>query len=304
MRELIRARRRCRRHARVHAGSCRRRSFSQCPRLKVIACALKGFDNFDVAACSEAGMWVTIVPDLLTEPTAELAVGLAIGAGATIRDGDHAGARRHVRRLASGALRHRARRLDRRHRRHGRGRPRDRRRLGGFGCRILGVDPGARDAAPASPRPNSTRALTASDYLILAVPLTPGDVPSDRPRRAQAREAGRAADQCRTRLGGRRIGGRRCARRGLARRLRGGCVRDGGLGAAQIGRERSIRACCAHPRTLFTPHLGSAVERVRLDIAMQVADDIAAVLAGQRPRHAINAPVHRSSGLARQALKL
>jgi phosphonate dehydrogenase len=56
--------------------------------------------------------------------------------------------------------------------------------------------------------------------------------------------------------------------------------------------------------TLFTPHLGSAVDRVRLEIAMQVADDIAAVLAGQRPRHAINEPVRRSSGLARQALKI
>lgn len=54
---------------------------SACPQLKVIACALKGFDNFDVAACTAAGVWVTIVPDLLTNPTAELAVALALGLG-------------------------------------------------------------------------------------------------------------------------------------------------------------------------------------------------------------------------------
>ena len=61
---------------------------SACPRLKVIACALKGFDNFDVAACTAAGVWVTIVPDLLTNPTAELAIALALGLGRNLREAD------------------------------------------------------------------------------------------------------------------------------------------------------------------------------------------------------------------------
>src|SRR5262249_50430826 len=59
-----------------------------CPRLKVVACALKGLDNFDVEACTDAGVWVTIAPDLLTNPTAELAVGLAIGLARRVREGD------------------------------------------------------------------------------------------------------------------------------------------------------------------------------------------------------------------------
>ena len=46
------------------------------PKLKIVACALKGFDNFDLAAAACAGVWVSAVPDLLTNPTAELAVGL------------------------------------------------------------------------------------------------------------------------------------------------------------------------------------------------------------------------------------
>ena len=51
---------------------------AECPRLKIVAAALKGFDNFDVAACTRRGIWFTIVPDLLTEPTAELALGLLL----------------------------------------------------------------------------------------------------------------------------------------------------------------------------------------------------------------------------------
>ena len=37
------------------------------PRLRVVACALKGFDSYDIAACTRAGVWVSIVPDLLTD---------------------------------------------------------------------------------------------------------------------------------------------------------------------------------------------------------------------------------------------
>ena len=34
-----------------------------CPKLKVIGAALKGYDNFDVKACTERGIWLTIAPD-------------------------------------------------------------------------------------------------------------------------------------------------------------------------------------------------------------------------------------------------
>jgi len=59
-----------------------------CPDLRVVACALKGFDNFDIDACTRRGVWITAVPDLLTSPTAELAVGLLIGLARRIADGD------------------------------------------------------------------------------------------------------------------------------------------------------------------------------------------------------------------------
>ncbi len=61
----------------------------KCPVLKVIGAALKGYDNFDVDACTRRGIWFTIVPDLLTIPTAELVIGLLIGITRKILPGDY-----------------------------------------------------------------------------------------------------------------------------------------------------------------------------------------------------------------------
>jgi phosphonate dehydrogenase len=60
----------------------------QCAHLKIIAAALKGYDNFDIEACRRRGIWFTIVPDLLTEPTAELALALLLGLARNTRTGD------------------------------------------------------------------------------------------------------------------------------------------------------------------------------------------------------------------------
>ncbi len=43
---------------------------SRCPRLRVVSATLKGYDNFDADACARRGIWLTILPDLLTAPTA------------------------------------------------------------------------------------------------------------------------------------------------------------------------------------------------------------------------------------------
>lgn len=59
-----------------------------CPDLRVVACALKGYDNFDAEACTRRGVGLTSVPDLLTGPTAELTIGLMIALGRNILAGD------------------------------------------------------------------------------------------------------------------------------------------------------------------------------------------------------------------------
>lgn len=60
-----------------------------CPKLKVIGAALKGYDNFDVNACTRQGVWLTIAPDLLTIPTAELTVGLVLAVTRNMLAGDN-----------------------------------------------------------------------------------------------------------------------------------------------------------------------------------------------------------------------
>ncbi len=268
----------------------------QCPRLKVIACALKGFDNFDVDACTEAGVWVTIAPDLLTNPTAELAVGLAISLARRVRDGDalmRAGTFKGWRPVL-----------------YGKGLDQSvvgivgmgavgraiAARLGGFGCHILGFDPG-RATPEGVTAADLDVVLGASDYLILAVPLTS----------ATFHLIGRESLK-------RMKSGALLINIGRGSVVDEGAVADA-LEAAALGgyaadvyemedwalpsRPRAIEPrLLAHPMTLLTPHLGSAVDRVRLEITMQAADDIAAVLAGRRPRYPINEPASARASLA------
>ncbi len=261
------------------------------PRLKVIACALKGFDNFDVAACTRAGVWVSIVPDLLTAPTAELAIGLALGLGRHLREGDgfvRSGAFQGWRpvlygtglagstvailglgRLGSAIAA----------------------RLAGFGCRLIGHDEAA--AGPATVAPvGLAEALSEADLVIVALPLTdgtrhmidaralarmkPGALLVNVGRGSTVDEAAVADALCAGRLGG-------YAADVFA-------LEDWALD----DRPRAIDPrLLAHPRTLFTPHLGSAVTQVRAEIAMAAALNIADALAGRHPRDAVNAiPAH------------
>jgi len=59
-----------------------------CPRLRIISAALKGFDNFDAAACEQRGVRLAIVPDLLTEPAADLAVALTLDLTRRVSEAD------------------------------------------------------------------------------------------------------------------------------------------------------------------------------------------------------------------------
>jgi phosphonate dehydrogenase len=265
-----------------------REFLAACPRLKIVACALKGFDNFDVEACAEAGVWISIVPDLLTEPTAELAAGLAIGLGRRIRDGDalvRSGNFDGWRPILYGkgldgstvAI-------------VGMGKVGSAvaRRLAGFGCRLIGVDlqvsnlPGV---APAELR----QAISVADYVIVAAPLT-GDTHH---LIGRSELAEMKPDALLVNVGR----GSVVDEMAIADALDGGCL--GGYAAdvfamedwALPARPREIDPrLLAHPRTLFTPHLGSAVDEVRLAIAMRAAENIADVLEGRPPRDAINTP--------------
>ena len=253
-----------------------------CPDLEIIACALKGFDNFDRAACAAAGVQLSIVPDLLTAPTAELAVGLAIGLGRHIREGDalvRAGGFQGWRPilygfgldgatvglLGFGAV----------------GRAiAD--RLAGFGCRIIAHDPQVAPLAGVTLL-SFGELLAQSDLLIGAAPLTPA---TRHMLNAEALAALRAGAL-------------------MVNIGRGSVVDEAAvLAMLQSGHlagyaadvfefedwalpDRPLEiapALRSHPRTLFTPHLGSAVAAVRREIAWRAAHNILDALAGRTPR--------------------
>jgi phosphonate dehydrogenase len=259
-----------------------------CPSLRVVACALKGADNFDADACTRRGVWLTIVPDLLTEPTAELALGLAIGLGRhvlasdrSVRTGGFPGWRPRfygtsldgstVAILGAGrvgrAIAH---------------------KLSGFSCRVLMVDP--RNAVPP---PNARLAalddaLARADFVILALPL----------------------DDSTLHLVGRETLGRCKPGALLINPARGSVVdesavadalasgRLGGYAADVFEFEdwsRPERPSAIEPRllrdaerTLFTTHIGSAVTRVRREIELDAALNIREALRGERPHGAVN----------------
>jgi len=144
-----------------------------CPRLQVITAALKGYDNIDVAAAAQRGITVTIVEDLLTEPTAELAVALLLAAARRVGEGDRlvrsgrfggwrpalyglglAGST--VGLLSFGAIGQAIAR-----------------RLAGFGCHLLHADPAVTDNRHGSRQVGIDELFSGCDAVVVSAPLTP-----------------------------------------------------------------------------------------------------------------------------------
>jgi len=253
------------------------------PHLRILACALKGYDNIDVAAAQARGVQVSIVPDLLTAPTAELAIALTLGLARHLRAGDaavragFAGWRPSLYGLGlDGAL---VAILG-----LGRLGSAIAQRLSGFGCRLVGVD--AAQDAPGVQRLPLEAALLGADVVINALPLTPATrslIGAEElallPSHALLVNIGRGST------------------------LREAAVLDalqadrlGGYAAdvfemedwALPDRPRAIApGLLAHPRTLFSPHLGSATVTARLAIEARAAANIIDVLEGRPARDAL-----------------
>jgi phosphonate dehydrogenase len=265
-----------------------------CPGLRIVAAALKGYDNFDVAACTRRGVWFTIVPDLLSEPTAELALGLLLGLSRHIPEGD-----RFVRSGEFAGWRPRF---------YGSGLTGKTlgivgmggvgqalaQRLRGFDLKVVYCDPQPLPEDEEKPlkltRLPFPELLQGSDYVVLAVPLTsstlhlldtatlglmkPGSLLINPGRGSVVHEEAVAQALAQGRL------------QGYAADVFE--FEDW----ARPGRPREIpRALLENTgQTLFTPHLGSAVDEVRRDIALEAAGNILQALRGEPPRGAINRP--------------
>ncbi|MDF2375070.1 MAG: phosphonate dehydrogenase [Verrucomicrobiales bacterium] len=264
----------------------------QCPNLRIIAGALKGYDNFDVGACTDSGVLFTNVPDLLTIPTAELAVALLLGVARKCVPGDH-----HIR---SGAFRG--------------WRPifygfglagktvglvglgavgkAFARRLSGFDCRLIATDenPVAEDLLDDLKISllGLDEILANADVIALFLPLNDETRHLVDARFLERMKPGAIlVNVCR---------GSVVDEEAVADSLERGHL---GAYAADVfeledwalpDRPRKIPARLLENReqTFFTPHLGSAVEEVRKHIAMEAAQQLKSFFAGQIPEHALN----------------
>lgn len=269
-----------------------------CPRLKVVACALKGYDNYDVAACTRHGVWITNIPDLLTIPTAELTIGLLIGITRHVLEGDTfvrsgrftgwrpslygAGlAGRTLGIIGMGAVGQAIAR-----------------RLQGYDMTVLYSDP--RALSPEHEREwrlervGFDELLARSDYLVPMVPL--GDDTFhliNTEAIAKMKDGAFLINTCR---------GSVVNEYAVADALAMGKL--AGYAADVFEMEDWVRhhRPCTIPlqlledreHTLFTPHLGSAVDEVRLAIEMEAATNILQVLAGEVPQGALNRPLART----------
>lgn len=265
-----------------------------CPRLRVVGCALKGYDNYDVEACTRRGVWITNVPDLLTIPTAELTIGLLIGltrkvlAGDSfVRSGEFYGWRptlygagltgKTLGIIGMGAVGQAIAR-----------------RLTGFEMNVVYTDP-----APIPRELEEDLKLTSlpleallaqSDYVVPMVPFNDSTMHLINSETLSWMKPGAfLINTCRG-----SVVDEQAVIQALA---------DGRLAAyaadvfemeewARPDRPRTIPQALLEDteRTLFTPHLGSAVDEVRLQIAMEAARNIVQALSGERPQGAINTP--------------
>ena len=266
---------------------------SQCPNLKIVSAALKGYDNFDVDACTSHGAWFSIVPDLLTIPTAELAIGLMITMARNIPQGNAL--------VKSGQF-------------HGwrpwlYGKGLDdsivgiigmgqvgqaiARRLSGYETRILCTDTGPVLQQGLEnldmEQVDLDILLSQSDFIVLATPYVESThylINNDRLSQIKPEAF-------------------------LINIGRGSCVDESAIAhaleqnrlagyAADVFEfedwARPDRPADIVPellksdRTVLTPHIGSAVNQVRFEIAMEAARNIKQVLEGESPKGAINQP--------------
>jgi len=257
------------------------------PRLRIVAAAVKGGNNIDVPECSRRGIWVTLCPDLLTAPTAELTVGMMIALGRRLNEaqttlrGGFTGWRPQL--LATGLAGRTAGLIG-----MGRLGHAVARRLQGFEMDIAYHDPDRRAENLPFARLPLDELLARSDYVVLLAPLTPETESMIHTERLTCMRPGAMLINC--------ARGSLVDEVAIARALASGHL--GGYAADVFAMEdlnRPDHPAAIHPellalgnKVLLTPHIGSAVTEFRRLISLSTAEQIKVVFDGCAPPLAIN----------------
>ena len=256
-----------------------------CPQLKIAANMAVGYNNFDVAAMTAAGVQGTNAPDVLTETTADFGFALLMATARRICESEHylragkwkdwhydlfAGAEVHGSTLGIIGM--------------GRiGQAIARRAAYGFGMKVIYHNRSRLDAALEAECKASyagkEELLQSADHVMLVLPFTP-----------ENRHTIGAAELAQMK-----------PTATLINIARGGIVDDAAL--AQALREKRIAAAgldvfegepAVHPDLLtvpnvvLTPHIASATRGTRSAMAGLAADNLIAFFAGQGPVTPVN----------------
>ncbi|MED4911668.1 D-glycerate dehydrogenase [Brevibacillus centrosporus] len=248
-------------------------------RLRVVANMAVGYDNIDLAACKKRDLWVTNTPDVLTEATADLAFALMMATGRRLMEANRfllngewkswspsllAG--QNVYGATLGII--------------GMGRIGEAvaRRAKGFGMRILYYNRSQKQQAEAETGAElvSLEALLReSDYVVLLTPLTA---------------------ETRLLMGEKQFSWMKPTSV-FINVSRGGTVDETALYQALVNKQiwaagldvfQQEPVPLDHPlltlpNVVALPHIGSATEQTRAEMARLAAANIVAVLGGQRP---------------------
>ena len=247
------------------------------PRLKVVANVAVGYDNIDVDAAAEHGIVVCNTPGVLDETTADLAFLLILAAARRVWDAEsdlRAGRwpgwdvdqylGRDVHAAVLGVVG------------FGRVGQAVARRATGFGMEVLHHT--HRDTGMPGWRGELDRLLAESDVVTLHVPLT------DETRHLI--DARRLAIMKRDAVLVNTSRGPVVDEEALALALEAGGIFAAGLDVYE--REPAVHPrLLAAPRTVLLPHIGSASLATRARMAQVAAENVVAVLAGERPKNPV-----------------
>ncbi len=266
----------------------------QAPRLRAIATPSVGVDHIDVAACTARKIPIANTVGVVEETTADLAFALLLAAARRVLEADafvRAGGWKHWKwNLMRGANAHHKTlgligfgRIGQAVARRGRG----------FGMRILYS---ARHHAPEAVEKelmaefrSRDELLAESDFVSLHVPLTP-----ETWRMIGARDLSRMKP---TAFLINTARGAVVDEAALVEALQGGRIAGAGLDVFE--REPAVSAeLLQMPNVVLMPHVGSATDETRFEMAKVAADSLLDLLDGRRPPSVVNPevfPGHRDT---------